>query len=170
MPLKNLLISPPKVSIPFKRDNSSEPARNVTSKTEGRLRFQFPSNGIIVPNSNGYSIQQINQTKFQFPSNGIIVPNTESCCRSTLRDSPVSIPFKRDNSSERYFFVSQSCTDLWFQFPSNGIIVPNCHKVVLCSHHYLFQFPSNGIIVPNKFHKHVLQLCNMFCFNSLQTG
>ena len=62
--------------------------------------FQFPSNGIVVPNTIEKMFDDVIDNKFRFPSNGIVVPNA----KWFEQDSPelsVSIPFKRDSSSER---------------------------------------------------------------------
>ena len=63
------------VSIPFKRDSSSELRTIVNSQSESLI------------------------TMFQFPSNGIVVPN-QKWRPTAFNDVVVSIPFKRDSSSE----------------------------------------------------------------------
>ena len=87
------------VSIPFKRESSSE---------QKRIRKR----------------ERLAQYEFQFPSNGKVVPNCSAVHPRSFRQY-VSIPFKRESSSEQVEQILKRWTTLWFQFPSNGKVVPN---------------------------------------------
>ena len=87
---------------------------------------------------------------FQFPSNGIVVPNGFFNGNIGGVLIIVSIPFKRDSSSEHYEGRKAELEACSFQFPSNGIVVPNIDESEAQERLKLtFQFPSNGIVVPN---------------------
>ena len=70
---------------------------------------------------------QVNNLPFQFPSNGIVVPNQERRDQRYVSSYLVSIPFKRDSSSELLALIALMRMMMSFQFPSNGIVVPNKH-------------------------------------------
>ena len=87
--------------------------------------FQFPSNGIGFPNSDGWISENMLFDAFQFPSNGIGFPNSTPL-EILAMIAKVSIPFKRDRLSEqpKQMLASQPKESV-FQFPSNGIGFPN---------------------------------------------
>ena len=62
------------VSIPFKREGVSE--QNPTQNYPGDgLKFQFPSNGKVFPNTQRQRHRMGTTLTFQFPSNGKVFPN-----------------------------------------------------------------------------------------------
>ena len=86
---------------------------------------------------------------FQFPSNGKVVPNRNGGSRIYLHRD-VSIPFKRESSSEPRWLRLYNHLKSKFQFPSNGKVVPNILLFLRLAIVYVFQFPSNGKVVPNR--------------------
>ena len=119
-----LMILTINVSIPFKREGVSERTITGAAVTEEQVQFQFPSNGKVFPNLEGWEWVPSEQKWFQFPSNGKVFPNSRGnlgCSGNNF----VSIPFKREGVSERCRVSIALLTLAEFQFPSNGKVFPN---------------------------------------------
>ena len=138
-----------KVSIPFKRESSSEHVLPIREKSV--VEFPFPSNGKVVPNVKLIYAEDNHNEEFQFPSNGKVVPNLTYNDKNKLSYhlSLVSIPFKRESSSEllhKFLKILKICVSIPFKRESSSEL----DKIELNQNKIdAFPFPSNGKVVPN---------------------
>ena len=112
------------VSIPFKRESTSKPEESYIPIV-GVYKFQFPSNGKLLPNE----MKNIETYKgvvnqFQFPSNGKLLPNMGDLFESGI----AAIGFnslQTGNSYQTEIMMKEGVRGTTFQFPSNGKLLPN---------------------------------------------